>query len=226
MSVSFIFATGQHMWPLRAIAPPCDWLSSLDSRSPGDDEAKITKTKSDTEWKARNHSLKNVAADERSFSACSSFSLKALFFQFWHAEAHLMLDVVLPPVHGTVGRPPWFKIILIQYVLEHTVIVQLLCPVLHVLFLHRLSATGGFKLSEDSLFLSHSYLTQCRRPRSTTYCHINRHSLVEWLHNCSYDLQIFGSQYLNPVFEETVLTIACTDLRKKKSFWERILWMF
>lgn len=88
----------------------------------------------------------------------------------------------------------------------------------HVLILHRLSAMGGFKLSEDSLFLSHSYLTQCRRPRSTAYCHINRHSLVEWLHNCSYDLQISGSQYLNPVFEETVLTIACSDLRKKKTF--------
>lgn len=100
----------------------------------------------------------------------------------------------------------------------------LLC--FHVLFLHRLSATGGLRLSEDGLFLSHSYLTQCRQPRSTAYCHINRHSLVEWLHICSYGLQIFGSQYLNPVFEEIVLTIACSDLREKKIFWERIIWMF
>lgn len=124
---------------------------------------------------------------------------------------------------------PWFKIILIQYVLEHTVIVQLLCPVFTSSSCTDCQQWEVLSCLKTASSLSHSYLTRCRRPRSTAYCHINRHSLVEWLHNCSYDLQIFGSQYLNPVFEETVLTIACTDLRiiiKKKTFWERIIWMF
>ena len=40
-----------------------------------------------------------------------------------------MLDVVLPPVHGTVAGSHGLNRVLIQYVLEHTVIVQLLCPV-------------------------------------------------------------------------------------------------
>ncbi|TKS91754.1 Voltage-dependent T-type calcium channel subunit alpha-1H [Collichthys lucidus] len=43
--------------PEQYASPPCDWLSSSDSRSPGDNEAKITKTKSDTERKAGNHTV-------------------------------------------------------------------------------------------------------------------------------------------------------------------------
>ena len=146
-------------------------------------------------------------------SACSSFDSTLLPVLTYRSTS----DVGCRPPSCTWHSrwPPWFK----QSFDTVCAWTQLLCNcfvLFHVLFLHRLSAMGGFKLSEDSLFLSRSSLTQCRRPRSTAYCHINRHSLVAWLHNCSYDLQIFGSQYLNPVFEETVLTIACSDLRKKK----------
>lgn len=73
-----------------------------------------------------------------------------------------MLDVVLPLVHGTVGHPLVENHLSIQYVLEHTDTVQLLGPVSCPLAAQIVSS-GRFK-AEDGLFLSHSYLTQCRQP--------------------------------------------------------------
>lgn len=170
-----------------------------------------------TEWKAVgqwNHNLKTLLPMNTTRSSFDGTLLPVLT----HRSTS---DVGCCPPSCTwhSWSSPESKMILTQYVLEHTWLLCNCFVPFHVLFLHRLSATGGLRLSEDGLFLSHSHLTQCRQPRSIAYCHINRHSLVEWLHICSYGLQIFGSRYLNPVFEETVLTIACSDLRgKKKSF--------
>lgn len=139
-------------------------------------------------------------------SACSSFDETLLPFltcrRFW--------DVNLPCLF------PWFKHTLIQFVLEHTVTVRLLRPVFSPSsctdcqqweVLSSLNRRASFCLSP----------IWCRKPWSTSYRHNNQHSLVEWLHNCYY-IRIFGSQYLNPVFKETVLSIACSNLRKKNTF--------
>lgn len=167
-----------------------------------------------SDWIGCHQSLLIALCVDRAKSCCCSclrsvslFPI-ALFFQFWHAEAHLTLDVVLSRCTRP-SRPPVLRSMCSGYAalffFSRFVSVSRPLPA-QIVSDRRCEAVPGRPSPP-----SHSYTTRCGR---TAYHPMNWHSLVEWLHICSQQFtDLWISVFKILFFRKTVLTIACSDLR-------------